>query len=337
MKKLLLISCIICFLVFIIPAAAIGIENLLQPTENTAILSEDAAEAAAALSAPYQITLYLSKTNETVNIGFEDYITAMTAAEMPPSFELEALKAQAVAARSYILNKLDVYNKNGVPESHHGAMLCDDEAHCKRYIPFSDTQSRWDKRYTEDYSAKIKRAVSETKGEYLSYNGTAAKACFYAVSSGKTEDISDVWGTELPYLVSVDSSADTRADGYHSKVFYPMDAFVTAIKGARQSISIPENSDSIVGKVLRTKGGGVAEIELCGESFKGAEIQQIFHLRSTCFSVNFENGKAVFDVKGYGHGVGMSQAGANFMAQGGKNYRDILSHYYPGTAISALM
>lgn len=333
MKKLLLISFIVCFLIFIIPAAAVGIESLMQSNQkNSAGGTEPAAEAFRA--APQQISLYITETKETVTMSFEDYITALTAAETPPTYELEAIKAQAVAMRSFIMNKLDSYAENGVPDSHHGAMLCDDEAHCKAYTALSATRARWDKRYSEDYTAKITGAVSETAGEYLTYEGSAAKTCFFAVSSGKTEDISEVWGVSLPYLVSVDSSADARADGYHSKVFYPFGAFATALKGAKPNINIPENPDGIVGRVHYTKGGSVADIELCGESFKGSEIQQIFHLRSACFTVSFENGKAVFDVKGYGHGVGMSQAGANFMAQSGKNYHDILSHYYPGTSLA---
>ena len=339
MKRVIIILCIICFSVFIIPGFLISLSTFFKAPETQ--VSADTSDPGDAVTAssftePYQISLYNTETGKVDTLDFEDYIAGIVASEMPPTFHVEAMKAQAVAARSYILSKIAVYMESGIPDSHHGALLCNDNSHCKSFTSFEDTAATWDKRFTEDYTAKIKTAVSETSGEYLIYDNKVAKTYFFAVSSGKTENIADVWGVSLPYLVSVDSSGDFRADGYHSKVFYPKDAFFTVLKGAQPEIRIPESPETILGNVSYTEGGGIASIELCGKLFKGTEIQEMFRLRSTNFSITFENDQAIFDVKGYGHGVGMSQYGANYMANNGDNYHTILEHYYPGTSSAEL-
>lgn len=331
MKKIGAIFCSVCLLLFIIPAAALGLTRIIGRANEASTVSAEIKPENLSEQTPKSISLYLTEEDKVITLDFEEYIIALTAVELPPGFEIEAIKAQAVAMRSFMLNKIDKYKDSEA--SHHGADLCDKEDHCKAYTPFSATKNKWDKRFAEDYETKFKKAVSDTAGEYLTYDGVAAKTCFFAVSSGKTEDISDVWGTSLPYLVSVDSSADVRADGYHSRVFYPNDAFATALKGACTDIEIPDSFDNVLGKVSYTHGGGVNKMELCGKEFDGTELKNIFRLRSTCFSITFEDGKVIFDVKGYGHGVGMSQSGADFMAESGKNYREILSHYYPGTEL----
>lgn len=333
MKKIIFLIIAVCILAIAVPSLTAGLTSLTgekSPTEP------DAAAASAPLTEAYVITLFDTADGGIQSLAFEDYITALVAAEMPPSFDAEAFKAQAVAMRSYILNKLDTYKTDESRNTHPGAMLCNDETHCKAYVPFEETKARWDARYAEDYAAKIKKAVSDTAGEYLTYERKAAKTCFFAVSNGRTESIADVWGVDLPYLVSVDSGFDVRADGYHSRVMYPYDAFVTVLKGVGRTSDFSGNTENITGEISYTDGGGVAELELFGEKYTGAEIKEMFRLRSTCFTLAFEDGKAVFDVKGYGHGVGMSQCGADFMAKRGDDYRGILSHYYPGTVLERL-
>ncbi|MBE5040352.1 stage II sporulation protein D [Ructibacterium gallinarum] len=342
MKKIVLGFFVICVAVFLIPSVLVPVAGLFQREKEVPaaadIVPEQEGDAVttAVMQDPYQISLYITASGETVTMDFEDYVAGIVAEEMPPSYPKEALKAQAVAARSYMLSKIAGYLQNGIPEEHHGALLCTDYSHCKNWTALSDTKKRWDARFADDYEQKILEAVQETRGEYLIYDNKVAKTFFYAVSSGQTETAEDVWGTALPYLQSVPSEEDSRADGYRSRVFYPKEAFYTVLKGARPQISLKEPLSSMLGKVTYTQGGSVATIELGGEIFKGTEIRSMFGLRSAHFNLRFEEEQAVFEVTGYGHGVGMSQFGAGAMAGEGKNYQEILMHYYSGVTLASL-
>ncbi|MBO5364058.1 MAG: stage II sporulation protein D, partial [Clostridia bacterium] len=264
-----------------------------------------------------------------LNLDFEDYIAGIVGAELNPDFPEEAIKAQAVAARSFLLSKVATYLEDGIPDSHHGAILCGDFTHCRSYTPLEEQADR-------QYIESVKRAVEATRGEYLTFDNKVAKAYFHKVSCGKTENVMDIWGVELPYLVSVESESDLRADGYRSRVFFPKDAFFTVIRGLRPKLKLP---DSLVDNALTIKcttGGSVDTVTIFGEKFSGKEVQEGFGLKSRAFSLEFQENQAVFDVKGNGHGVGMSQAGAKAMAEGGAGYQEILSHYYSGVSLSNL-
>lgn len=342
MKKFFAGFLLTCFAVFLIPAVIVPVSMLFEEEKAVPaaaeIVTPNAGDAitTASMQEPYQISLYITSTGETANLDFEDYIAGIVAGEMPPTYQTEALKAQAVAARSYMLSKIASYLQDGIPEEHHGALLCTDYSHCKNWASLEDAKSHWDARFAEDYADKIKTAVQDTRGEYLVYDNKVAKTFFYAISSGKTENVTDVWGSALPYLQSVPSEGDSRADGYRSRVFYPKEAFYTVLKGARPHIRTDESLDAMLGKVTYTEGGSVASIELGGELFKGTEIRNMFQLRSANFSLRIQDNQVVFDVKGYGHGVGMSQYGANAMAGEGKSYQEILDHYYTGVMLACL-
>lgn len=338
MKRFLIGFLILSAAVFGIPSIMVPIASLAsgRTAEPAFADSADSADdTAGSVDAPYMVTLYRVGNGETVTLDFEDYIAGIVAEEMPPTNSIEALKAQAVAARSYILSKISAYLENA-PSEHHGALLCDDFSHCHAWRSLTESESAWDARFREDYAAKVKHAVDETRGEYLSYENKAAKTCFHAVSGGKTENAEDVWGVSLPYLTTVNSAEDMRADGYHSRAFYPKEAFDTVLRGLRPSLQTAERLEDISPKITYHDSGSVATLTMLGETFTGLEIKEAFHLRSTHFSLKFADGKAVFDVTGYGHGVGMSQFGAAAMADQGKDYRAILAHYYKGTTLSQL-
>ncbi len=342
MKRFFIGVFLLCSIIFIIPSVMIPVSMLFAKDTPLPVMADTVAEetgdaiTTSTIGDSYEITLYQAATGEIVTLDFEDYITGVLAEEMPPTNHIEALKAQAVAARSYILSKIADYTENGIPESHHGAMLCTDLSHCRPWRSFEETQSLWDSRFAEDYAEKIKKAVSATRGEYLVYDNKVVKAFFYAVSSGKTEDVSDVWGVSLPYLKSVDSAEDARADGYRSRVFYPKDAFFTVLRGLRPNLQVDEGFSDTLCQTKCHDSGSVDTVEIFGEAFTGAEIQKAFRLRSTVFSLRLVDGQAVFDVKGYGHGVGMSQFGANAMANNGKTYQEILCHYYTDVKLACL-
>lgn len=281
---------------------------------------------------PFNISVYNAAEDRLFEMEFEEYLVGVLAGEMPPTYHIEALKAQAVAARSYILSKAADYFGGNRPEEHHGAMVCTNYAHCKAWQDISQVKKGWNERYAEDYEAKIRKAVEATSGEYMIYDNKVVKAYFYAISGGRTENVEDVWGTALPYLRSVHSRGDIGADGFESMSTYPKDLFVQKLKSAKDGVEISTLADCI-GEISRSQGGSVLDIQIGGVAFKGKEIRDIFDLRSANFEIFFEGDKVTFRVKGYGHGVGMSQNGANAMAEEGKTYTQILKHYYSGVSM----
>ncbi len=342
MKRFILGLILLCSAILFIPAATLslfdgwGNETLLPVSVMPADAESGDAITMAVMPEDYTVTVYLVSTGETVTMDFEEYIAGVLGEEMPPGFLSESLKAQAVAARSYILSKIAGYMESGIPKNHHGALLCTDYTHCRTWRPLEESKQEWELKTADDHMEKIQKAVQDTRGEYLVYDNKVAKAYFHKINSGRTEDIEDVWGVSLPYLQSVDSPGDRRADGYRSRVFYPKEAFFTVLRGLRPKLQLPENLEDGAISAKHHEGGSVEAVELFGESFSGKEIKEAFGLRSMAFSLQFQEGKAVFDVKGYGHGVGMSQFGANKMAEEDKGYQEILQHYYKGVQLACL-
>lgn len=260
-------------------------------------------------------------TGKIYEYNLEEYLVGVVSAEMPASYETEALKAQAVAARSYILSR----SKSGNPD-HKGADVCTDSTHCKAYLSESAAKEKWGDGWADKYLKKIKSAVYDTKGEYVAYNGEAAVACFSAVSSGKTENAADVWGSETPYLKSVDSPGDLTYENFTDSVTVPKTEFL-------EKLGI---SSASVGAITHTEGGSVKNISIGGKDFSGTQIRSIFGLNSANFELLINDAEAVFTTKGKGHGVGMSQYGANQMAKDGEKYTEILFHYYSNVTIEKM-
>lgn len=333
MKKLLLVMGCYILIFFLIPALVIPL-SILMTKENEKVEDNPTFEIGEIKNE--KISLLISSTGEKLELDFEEYIAGIVGQDMSPTYHIDALKAQAVASRSFILSKIASYNETGMPENHQGAILCTDYNHCHSWRSLEESKNFWDQRFAEDYAEKVKKAVNETEGEYLIYDGKPVKAYYHAVSSGKTENVKDAWGVELPYLKSVESTEDSRADGFRSRVFYPQKAFTSIIRGLNPETEISDDVSGTFGNAERNVTGSVAQIEIFGKTFSGREIQDAFKLRSTVFDVDFKDDKVVFDVKGYGHGVGMSQFGANSMAQSGKSYKEILLHYYTGVEIGKI-
>ena len=276
------------------------------------------------------VTLKLKRGDSIIDISMADYLVGVVAAEMPASFESEALKAQAVAARTYTLYKMRV---NPSP-NHPDADACDDHTCCKAYRDDGELREKWGDSYTE-YRAKIADAVSATDGEYLVYDGEPILAVFHSSSNGKTESAENVWGAPVPYLVPVDSiESGDSVPNYESVVTVASSDFADTVKSKYPDadfsgsvsdwITDTEYSDS--GRLLTAKVGGV--------TVKGTELRTMFELRSTGMDIAADGDSIVFTVTGYGHGVGMSQYGADAMAKKGSTYDDILLWYYPNTSIT---
>ncbi|MBQ6555841.1 MAG: stage II sporulation protein D [Firmicutes bacterium] len=244
----------------------------------------------------------------------ESYAAGVVAAEMPVYFPAEALKAQAVAARTYACRE---YIQCGNTDFH---------AMGQAYLSKDELKARWGADFEKNY-AKILSAVNETAGEILIYDSEPILAAFCSASGGKTESSADAWGGELPYLQSVESPYDINAPVYLQEKRIS-DTSLAAVLG----ISTAED----IKVTKRSAAGYVQNLEAGGKQFSGDEIRRLLKLNSNDFEVRRENGETVFTVYGYGHGVGMSQYGAMYMAENGSSYRDILYHYYTGAEIGKI-
>ena len=251
-----------------------------------------------------------------VSLELEDYVTGVVGAEMPALFSSEALKAQAVIARTYALKANSM-----------GQVLSDNES-TQSYKDNGELASLWGGNYSSYYS-KIKDAVNSTKGVYLTYNGNYIEAVYHSTSNGRTEDSSNVWGNSYPYLVSVESSYDNTNPSFSiSKSFSYSDL--------SSKLGIGVNSSSEFNILGYTSGGRVSSISIDGNQFSGVSFRSMLGLRSADFDIVKNDDGVVITTRGYGHGVGMSQYGANGMGKAGYSYSDILLHYYPGVSLGQL-
>ena len=262
------------------------------------------------------------KTNQgIIKIPFEEYIIGVVAGEMPANFNIEALKAQAVASRSYALTKM-IQNKNNNYD------VTNDTSN-QVYQDDNTLKNKWKSSYNTNI-AKIKEAVLSTRGEYLTYKGEVVNAFFFSTSVGKTENCVDVFGGNLPYLVSVDSSWDEDV----SPVFavekeYTLNDFYVGL-------DLPYATDIKTEIIDTTSTGRIKKIKINDREYTGSEVASKLSLRSAFFKIEQDGNKVYINTKGYGHGVGMSQYGALAMAKRGYNYKEILKHYYTNVEISNL-
>ncbi len=275
------------------------------------------------------VSVYIKKEDKVIEKKESQYLKEVVSAEMPASFELEALKAQAVAARSYLRSRQTAYKISGRPAEHKGADMCTDPTHCKAWISEEERRESWGTEAGKNWD-KISRAVDETKGEVITYNDEVISAVFHSTSSGKTESSKDVWGGERPYLVSVESPGDSLSPKYKSEKEMSLSEFE---KTAKENIEGVDFSKGIIGKIVRSDAGGILTIEIGGVAVKGTVFRKIYDLRSTNAEISIDGKSVKFDVTGFGHGVGMSQYGANYLAGQGKTYKEILQTYYTGVEI----
>lgn len=279
-----------------------------QPSENLTVeLSND--------------TVTVLTSDGPVVLDMKTYLTGVLLAEMPIDFSQEALKAQAVVSRTYALRLNTTGNK------HTQGAVCTDASCCQAY---RSTDDFLNKGGTDALLKKVTDAVESTDTLVLTYNGALIEATYFSCSGGKTEDALAVWGTDIPYLQSVASPGEEGAAHFVDTV-----QFDAADFASRLGIT-PQGEPSVwLGASSYTDGGGVATMVICGKKFMGTEIRERLGLRSTAFSMRAVGDIIHISTRGYGHRVGMSQYGAEAMAVRGSDYRKILSHYYPGTELSA--
>lgn len=278
------------------------------------------------------VSVYITSQNKIVDVPLEEYICGVISNEMPASFEIEALKAQAVAARTYLASKKI---KNCTKAN--GADICD-STHCQVYTSKAVRLELWDESVRDENWEKINEAVESTKGQVLSYqNELVLYPQFFSTSSGKTENSVDLYWADIPYLKSVESTGEEIAPKFESEVSITIDEFISKFEEKYPNSLLNENNiESSINVISRSEAGGIKEIQVSGETIRGQDFRFLYGLNSSNFTYEINDGNIIFKCKGYGHGVGMSQWGANVMAKEGKTYKEILKHYYTGIEITNL-
>lgn len=280
------------------------------------------------------IRVYVEKEKKVVTMDLEEYIICVVSAEMPVSYELEALKAQACAARTFAVSRM---MQNGGCSKASGAQVCTSSNHCQAYISVEDMKKNWGSDY-EIKCNKIKKAVSETKGQIITYQNKPISALYHSTSGGYTENSEDVFVTAKPYLRSVISEGEEPyAPRFYGQVKVSYKDFISKLKAFDKDIQITEeNIETKIMDIKRTNTNRVEQLKIDDKAITGREFRGLFGLNSTNFKINFENKHVVFNTIGFGHGVGMSQTGANAMAKKGAKYGEILKHYYTGVSIVSI-
>ena len=260
----------------------------------------------------------------------EEYLYGVLSSEMPSTFDEEALKAQAVAARTYVIYKIE----NNIKSGHKGADICTNSSHCQAYTSYENLKNIKGKDWMDSDYVKVKKAIDETKGQILTYNNKAILPLYFSTSSGKTENSEDVFSTKYPYLVSVDSPYEKQSPKYITTYSIEKSKFIKYIKNSYPQLSVSLSQlNNQVNIESRTEGGCVKIIRIGNIKLSGIQIRKILNLNSANFTIDYSGNEMKFTIKGYGHGVGMSQWGAQGMAQKGYKYYDILFHYFKDTNI----
>ena len=320
MKKFLSMILLSAVVIIILPVALLK-ENL-TPSETTFIPQTSTAQVSENTNT---LTVFRSVSQENVEIDFFEYVCGSVAAEMPLSYHEEALKAQAIACYT---NALRLKNTSKNDALYH---ISDDSSIHQGYLNREQREEKWGEDF-EKYENKLESIVKSVENLAIYHENELCVAAFHAICSGKTETAENIWGEKVPYLTSVKSSGDNLSPQYSSVVVFEKDEFIEIAKDLTESKEIKKLKNSIEIKE-KSKAGTVLKVMLDKKEFTGDEIRKAFSLRSPVFTIETTEKTVTFNVTGYGHGVGMSQYGADFMARQGSSYEEILKHYYKGVEI----
>lgn len=329
MKPVIVLSIAVAFVIIMIPAV------LVLPFSNDATSGklaeqvekkekEEGKEVTANDMSSVDVAVYRSATKKIQKLPLETYLSGVVAAEMPADFEEEALKAQALTARTYIVNQLISNNRKGLPQ---GADVGDTVMH-QVYKNDNELKKQWGSDYKWKMK-KIDKAIKETEGQILTYNGNPITATFFSTSNGYTENSEEYWQAEFPYLKSVSSPWDKESPKFYNKMVVDAGDF-------EKKLGVSLSSGTTIGTVVqRTSGNRVGVVEIGGKKLTGKQIREKLALNSSDFDWERQGSQIIITTKGYGHGVGMSQYGANGMAREGKSYEDIVKYYYKGVKVQS--
>ncbi len=320
MKKIIWITFIIAAVMLLMPLSVLGNQPQIIDVVKT---EKDQIKETVKPSDTFR--LYDPETKEITEISREEYIFGVVAAEMPALYEKEALKAQAVAAYTYAC-----YNREMNKDSKYD--LSTDPSNSQCFITKTAAEEKWGSK-AEEYMEKIKTVIKETDDYVIKYDGEIILAVYHAISSGKTEESENVWSKDYPYLKSVNSKWDKDSENYKETVSFTTEQLKEKLG---DDIKWGKKAKDYFGKRVLTDSGYVKEIIVCGSKISGTDIRKSLDLRSACFDVKFQDDKFIFTTYGYGHGVGMSQNGANELAKKGKDFKEILLHYYTDCSVEKL-
>ncbi len=318
MKNYFIMTSVIVLLLLFTPLITLTNKTLKSNTESKTIISTTDE------SDSRSIEVIRVNSDKTEEINIKDYIIGSVAYEMPASFHAEALKAQAVACYTYAkyMQNKDV------------GTITDDSKKHQGYLSDEELKEKWGEKYSLYYS-KIESAVEQVLGQYLTYNGEPILAAYHALSAGETNSSYDNWNEDLPYLISVSAPGDKLSENADTTVTYTDDEFIKLLKNT-DGITVPEKCDSdTIADIKHNKNGYVIQLTVENMKLTGSQAREIFGLNSTNFTYEFEKGAHIFKVKGKGHGVGMSQYSADFMARQGSDYKEILAHFYQNTVLES--
>lgn len=347
MKKFLLYFCGFTIVFFIAPAICTATpkknNQQEQPqNENNKQLQEQSQEQLQTMEATEEntqeqqenrtIRLLHATTGEIEEVNLDEYLYGVVSAEMPANYETEALKAQAVVARTYTIYQMK-HNSN----KHENADICDNYACCQAWISKEDRISKWNGEEAESNWNKIEEAVNSTTGKIVTYNGEPINAFFHSNSGGVTESSVNIWGgIDYPYLKSVETAGEDGYKQYTSQVEISKQDLVNRLKEKYQDCEIDYSQENCIQILEYTSSGRVKTIKFGNKEIAGTEARSILGLKSTNFTFSINGDIVTFSVTGYGHGVGMSQTGADSMAKSGANYEEIIKHFYTNVEITEI-
>ena len=299
------------------------VQETVAETENTQIQEEYNYE-------KYKtIKLLHSETMQIEELNIDEYLYGVVSSEMPANFELEALKAQAIVARTYTIYQI-IHNSS----KHENADICDNYSCCQAWISKEERFSKWNSEEAESNWNKIVQAVNETKGKIVTYNKQPINAFFHANSGGVTESSLNIWsGIDYPYLKSVETSGEEGYTQYASEVILNKQELLEKIQTQYEDFEIDFDKQDSIEILEYTSSGRVKTIKIGNKEIAGTEARTLLGLKSTNFAVTIDGENIIFSVIGYGHGVGMSQTGADSLAKQGLKYEEIIKHFYTNVEI----
>ncbi|MBP3243049.1 MAG: stage II sporulation protein D [Ruminococcus sp.] len=327
MKRCLIFTSVLASAILLLPAIPVGVrgsDNADHAPDSAAISQDE--------TASQQVYRVLDvSSGEVLDVPVREYVIGAVCAEMPAQFGEEALKAQAVAAHTYAQRQKMLSEQSPDP-SLKGADFSNDTSRFQGYFTEEQAQQFMGSRFGEDYS-KICSCVDEVLPYILTYEDEPIISAFHSMSAGVTESAENAWGTAVDYLVPVDSEGDENAPKYRDEATFSKDELSALLIAAFGDISLPEDIGEWVKIGEVSPSGTVLTAQVCGKTVSGSDIRSALDLRSACFEVSAGEDSVTFTTRGFGHCVGMSQYGANSMAQQGKSWQEILAHYYPNTTI----
>lgn len=276
------------------------------------------------------IKLLHSENGEVKELNIDEYLYGVVSSEMPANYEIEALKAQAIVARTYT-----IYQMINNSSKHENADICDNYACCQAWISKEERLQKWSEEESENYWNKIVDSVNSTTGKIVTYNGTPINAFFHANSGGVTESSLNIWGgIDYPYLKSVETAGEEGYTQYASQVVLGQQELLEKIKSKYNDCEINFEQSNCIQILEYTTSGRVKTIRFGNKEIAGTEARTLLGLKSTNFTFSIDNKNIIFSVTGYGHGVGMSQTGADALAKAGANYEKIIKHFYTNVEIA---